>query len=60
MTRQKKMTKQEIQNKIEDLEISIFYNNMASEWTKENYELDTFLRNKIKELKKMLDKSTGM
>lgn len=50
------MTKQEIQNKIEELETRKFYNNMVDRWTYENYMIDTELREKIKKLKEMLDK----
>lgn len=52
----KKMTKQEIQNKIEELKERKFYNNMVDRWTNENYELDFFLRNEIEKLKKELTK----
>lgn len=50
------MTRQEIQNKIEELEERKFYNNMVDRWTNKNYELDYFLRTEIEKLKKELTK----
>lgn len=50
------MTKQEIQNKIEELETRKFYNNMVDRWINENYKLDFFLKNEIEKLKKELTK----
>lgn len=50
------MTRQEIQNKIEELKERKFYNNMVDRWINENYELDFFLRNEIEKLEKELTK----
>ena len=50
------MTRQEIQNKIEELEERKFYNNMVDRWINKNYELDFFLRNEIEKLEKELTK----
>ena len=50
------MSKEEIREEISTLETRIFLNNMVDRWDSFNYKLDADLNNKIKILKKELDK----
>ena len=49
------MTKDEIKEKIDDLEYRLFLVDMIDHWTDEDRELYTILSKKIKELKEKLN-----
>ena len=50
------MSKEEIRERISTLETRIFLNEMVNRWDSFNYKLDKELRDKVKALKKELDK----
>lgn len=49
------MTRQEMENKLEELRERKFMLNMIDHWDNEDYELDSELRKEIKELEEKLN-----
>lgn len=50
------MTKKEIEEKIEKLEMRKFYLNMVDRWTREDYNRMDEINKELRNLKEMLDK----